>query len=98
MVATVMGILELGQYAAAISAIALLLGMAIKWGIVKPIKAYIDQMTYAIQPHANGGKSLPDVVATVNRIESRILDIDHRLVAIEELVTKPATRAKKTTS
>ena len=93
-----MGILELGQYAAAISAIALLLGMAIKWGIVKPIKAYIDQMTYAIQPHANGGKSLPDVVATVNRIESRILDIDHRLVAIEELVTKPATRAKKTTS
>jgi hypothetical protein len=98
MVATVMGILELGQYAAAISAIALLLGMAIKWGIVKPIKAYIDQMTYAIQPHANGGKSLPDVVATVNRIESRILDVDHRLVAIEELVTKPATRAKKTTS
>ena len=90
-----MWILTAGQYAAAISAIALLSGMAIKWGIVKPIKAYIDQMTYAIQPHANGGKSLPDVVATVNRIESRILDVDNRLVAIEELVTKPATRAKK---
>ncbi len=95
MVATVVWILTAGQYAAAISAIALLSGMAIKWGIVKPIKAYIDQMTYAIQPHANGGKSLPDVAQTVNRIESRIGDIDHRLNAIEELVTKP-TRVKKT--
>ena len=89
-----MGLIELGQYAAALSAIAVLLGMAIKWGIVKPIKAYIDTMTYAIQPHANGGKSLPDVVATLNRIESRIGDLDYRLNAIEEMVTKP-TRAKK---
>ena len=89
-----MGLIELGQYAAALSAIAVILGMAIKWGIVKPIKAYIDTMTYAIQPHANGGKSLPDVVATLNRIESRIGDLDYRLNAIEEMVTKP-TRAKK---
>jgi uncharacterized oligopeptide transporter (OPT) family protein len=44
-----MGLIELGQYAGALSAIALLAGMAIKWGIVKPIKAYIDTMTYAIQ-------------------------------------------------
>jgi hypothetical protein len=93
-----MGILELGQYAAAITAILILAGIAIKWGIVKPIKAYIDTATYPIHPTANGGKSLPDVVATVNRIESRIGDIDYRLNAIEELVTKPATRAKKSTS
>ena len=92
------GILELGQYAAAITAILILAGIAIKWGIVKPIKAYIDTATYPIHPTANGGKSLPDVVATVNRIESRIGDIDYRLNAIEELVTKPATRAKKSTS
>jgi hypothetical protein len=94
----VTGILELGQYAAAITAILILAGIAIKWGIVKPIKAYIDTATYPIHPTANGGKSLPDVVATVNRIESRIGDIDYRLNAIEELVTKPATRAKKSTS
>ncbi len=92
-----MGILELGQYAAAITAILILAGIAIKWGIVTPIKAYIDQATYPIHPTANGGKSLPDVVATVNRIESRILEVDYRLVAIEELVTKP-TRAKKSTT
>ena len=90
-----MGILELGQYSAAVSAIAVLLGMFIKWAIVKPIKAYIDQATYQIHPESNGGRSLNDVAQTVNRIESRICDLDFRLNAIEELVTKPATRARK---
>ena len=93
-----MGILELGQYAAALSAIAVLLGMFIKWAIVKPIKAYIDTATYPISPMANGGKSLPDIANTVNRIESRMTDLDFRLNAIEELVTKPATRTRKTTN
>ena len=92
-----MGLIELGQYAGALSAIALLAGMAIKWGIVKPIKAYIDQATYPISPTANGGKSLPDIAHTVNRIESSIKDLDYRLNSIEELVTKP-TRTKKTTA
>ena len=92
-----MGLIELGQYAGALSAIALLAGMAIKWGIVKPIKAYIDQATYPIHPESNGGRSLNDVAQTVNRIESRIGEIDYRLNAIEELVTKP-TRAKKSTA
>ena len=92
-----MGILELGQYAAALSAIAILFGMAIKWGIVKPIKAYIDQATYPIHPDSNGGRALPDIANTVNRIESRMTDLDFRLNAIEELVTKPATRARKAT-
>lgn len=92
-----MGLIELGQYAAALSAIALLAGMAIKWAIVKPIKAYIDQATYPIHPEANGGRSLADVASTVNRIESNIKDLDYRLNNIEELVTKP-TRAKKSTN
>ena len=92
-----MGLIEIGQYAGAITAIALLAGMAIKWGIVKPIKAYIDQATYPIHPTANGGKSLPDVVATVNRIEASVKELDYRLNSIEELVTKP-TRHKKSTA
>lgn len=90
-----MGIIELGQYAAAISAIALLAGMAIKWAIVKPIKAYIDQATYPIHPESNGGRSLADVANTVNRIENKLQDVDDRLIAVENHVTKP-TRAKKT--
>jgi hypothetical protein len=93
-----MDILELGQYAAALTAIAVLAGMAIKWGIVKPIKAYIDQATYPIHPAANGGKSLPDIANTVNRIESQVKDLDYRLNNIEEIVTKPATRTRKTTT
>ena len=90
-------ILELGQYAAALSAIAVLLGMFIKWAIVKPIKAYIDTATYPIHPESNGGRSLSDVAQTVNRIEARVGDIDFRLNSIEELVTKP-TRNKKSAS
>jgi hypothetical protein len=97
MVATVMGLIELGQYAGAIMAILILAGTAIKWGIVKPIKAYIDQATYPISPTANGGKSLPDIANTVNRIESQVKDLDYRLNSIEELVTKP-TRTKKSTA
>jgi len=93
-----MGIIELGQYAGALTAIALLVGMTIKWAIVKPIKAYIDTATYPIHPETNGGKSLSDVAQTVNRIETSVKDLDYRLNSIEELVTKPATRNKKTTS
>jgi hypothetical protein len=98
MVATVMGILELGQYAAAITAIAVLVGMTIKWAIVKPIKTYIDQATYPIHPESNGGRSLSDVAQTVNRIEIKLTEVDERLVAVENHVTKPATRAKKATN
>ena len=93
-----MGIIELGQYAGALTAIALLFGLFIKWAIVKPIKIYIDTATYALHPDANGGKSLADVARTVNRIETHVKDLDYRLNSIEEIVTKPATRAKKATS
>ncbi len=92
-----MGLIELGQYAGAIMAILILAGTAIKWGIVKPIKAYIDTATYPIHPESNGGRSLADVANTVNRIESHVKELDHRLNSIEELVTKP-TRTRKTTS
>ncbi len=92
-----MGIIELGQYAGAIMAILILAGTAIKWGIVKPIKSYIDQATYPIHPESNGGRSLADVANTVNRIESHVKELDYRLNSIEELVTKP-TRTRKTTT
>lgn len=93
-----MWILTAGQYAAAITAILILAGTAVKWGIVKPIKAYIDQATYPLHPDANGGKSLNDISKTVNRIDANVKDIEYRLNSIEELVTKPTTRAKKSTA
>jgi hypothetical protein len=54
-------IVSAGQIAAALIAIITLGGILVKWGIVKPIKAYIDTMTYAIQPMNNGGLSLTDL-------------------------------------
>jgi hypothetical protein len=61
-------ILVAGQIAAALIAIVTLVGLFIKWAVVKPIKAYIDTMTYAIQPYANGGKSLPDLINKVDAL------------------------------
>lgn len=61
-------LINAGQLAAALMAILGLVGMLVKWGIVKPIKAYIDTMTYAIQPYANGGKSLPDLINKVDAL------------------------------
>ena len=63
-----MSIIYAGQIAAALLAILSLAGLLVKWAIVKPIKAYIDTMTYAIQPHANGGKSLPDLINKVDAL------------------------------
>lgn len=50
-------------------AIAIPLG---KWLFVTPLKNFIREQTYPIQPTSNGGRSLPDVAATINRIESRL--------------------------
>jgi hypothetical protein len=61
-------LITLGQMSGALIAILSLAGMLVKYGIVKPIKAYIDTMTYAIQPHANGGKSLPDLIRKVDAL------------------------------
>jgi hypothetical protein len=80
-----MWILTAGQYAAAISAIVVLVGIFIKWAIVKPIKIYIDQATYPIHPDANGGRSLPDAVAGISRIETRICLIEERLNNLENI-------------
>jgi hypothetical protein len=38
------------------------------------------------------------VAQTVNRIEIKLTEVDDRLVAVENHVTKPATRAKKATN
>lgn len=79
-----MWILTAGQYAAAISAILALLAIIVKYGILKPIKIYIDTATYPIHPEANGGRSLPDAIAGISRIEEKISEIDQRLLILEQ--------------
>jgi hypothetical protein len=65
-------LLTAGAYAGAISAIGGLFVVLVKYAVVKPIKTYIDKMTYPIQPHANGGKSLPDIVIALEAIKVRL--------------------------
>jgi hypothetical protein len=43
-----------------------------KWLVVNPLKRFIKDQTYPIQPSANGGRSLPDIARTVDRIEKRL--------------------------
>jgi hypothetical protein len=67
-----MSVLVAGQYAAALIAILSLFGLIVNWAVVKPIKLYIDKMTYPIQPNANGGKSLPDLIDSVEDLKKML--------------------------
>jgi hypothetical protein len=58
-----------------LSVVSLALGiiaMLGKWFIVNPLKNFIKEQTYPIQPSSNGGRSLRDVAETVSRIEQRL--------------------------
>ena len=49
-----------------------IIAMLGKWLIVNPLKRFIKDQTYPIQPSANGGRSLPDIARTVDRLEKRL--------------------------
>lgn len=49
-----------------------IIGILLRWILVIPLKAFIKEQTYPIQPTANGGRSLPDVALSVARIEQRL--------------------------
>jgi hypothetical protein len=58
-----------------LSVVSLALGIVAilgKWLIVNPLKRFIKDQTHPIQPTANGGRSLPDIARTVDRIEKRL--------------------------
>jgi hypothetical protein len=44
----------------------------VKWFVVTPLKNFIREQTHPIQPYANGGRSLPDIARTMDRIEKRL--------------------------
>lgn len=67
-----MTLITAGQYAGALIAIFSLLGMFVKWVIVKPIKSYIDTATAQIAPNANGGRSLNDLVTKVDDLKTML--------------------------
>ena len=49
-----------------------IISVLLKVFLVIPIKNFIKEQTYPIQPTSNGGRALPDVAHTVLRIEERL--------------------------
>lgn len=49
-----------------------ILSVLLKVFFVIPVKNFIREQTYPIQPTSNGGRALPDIAHTVNRIEERL--------------------------
>lgn len=79
-------ILLAGQIAGALTAIAVVFAGVIKYVFMKPIKKYIDSATAPIQPNANGGKSLPDAITILERLEFRQLNTNDRVQRVEDLL------------
>jgi len=83
-----MKLLTAGEYALAITAILTLMGLLIRFLVLIPLKSYIEKLTYPIQPHANGGKSLPDVVLGIEAIKLRIDSVERRVMRLEDSPNK----------
>ena len=78
------GVLTAGQYATATLAILGLVGVLFRVLVLLPLKAYIKEQTYPIQPNANGGRSLPDIALGIEAIKFRIERLEKRLDTLEK--------------
>lgn len=74
----------IGQVVSAILGAVTLLGLFVRFIVLLPLKAYIKEQTYPIQPNANGGKSLPDIADTVRRIDHKLESIERRVMRLED--------------
>ena len=83
-------IIMAGQIAGALSAIGAVVFVIVKYVVVKPIQNYIDKATYPISPTANGGKSLPDVIRAIKRVEIKLEKIDGRVQTLEDTLKVPS--------
>lgn len=82
-------IIMAGQVAGALSAIGAVFYVIVKYVVVKPIQNYIDKATYPISPVANGGKSLPDAIRAIKRVEVKLEKLDDRVQALEDTLKTP---------
>ncbi len=79
-----MSVLILGQYATASLAVLGLVGALFRFLVLLPLKAFIKEQTYPIQPTANGGRSLPDVALGIEAIKLRLDSIERRVIKLED--------------
>ena len=82
-------IIMAGQIAGALSAVGAVVFFIVKYVVVKPIQNYIDKATYPISPTSNGGKSLPDAIRGIKRIESKLEKMDQRVQVLEDTLRIP---------
>lgn len=78
------GVLTAGQYATATLAVIGLISVLYRVFVLAPLKRLIKEVTYPIQPHANGGKSLPDIALGIEAIKYRITRLEQRLDTLEK--------------
>jgi len=83
-----MSVLILGQYATASLAVLALVGALFRFLVLLPLKAFIKEQTYPIQPTANGGRSLPDVALGIEAIKLRLDSIERRVMRLEDTPKK----------
>jgi len=83
-------IIMAGQIAGALSAIGAVVFFIVKYVVVKPIQNYIDKATYPISPTSNGGKSLPDAIRGIKRIESKLEKMNQRVQVLEDTLKVPS--------
>ena len=76
--------ITVGEVATASLAIIALLGILGRYLVLIPLKNYIKEQTYPIQPNANGGRSLPDVALGIEAIKFRIERLERRLDTLEK--------------
>lgn len=79
-----MSVESLGQVLTAILAGVGLLGVLFRVLVLVPLKAFIKDQTYPIQPTANGGRSLPDIALGVEAIKLRLDSIERRVMRLED--------------
>ncbi len=82
-------IIMAGQVAGALSAIGAVVFFIVKYVVVKPIQNYIDKASYPISPIANGGKSLPDAIKAIKRVEVKLEKLDNRVQALAATLKTP---------
>jgi hypothetical protein len=64
------------------------LGVILRVLVLLPLKAFIKEQTYPIQPTANGGRSLPDVALGIEAIKLRLDSIERRVIKLEDTPKK----------
>lgn len=75
--------MSLSEVLATVSATISIVVILGRWLVVTPLKNFIHEQTYPIQPTSNGGKSLPDVAKNVIEIKVGLENLANQIDRVE---------------